>query len=95
MVYVNVLLTVKDEQDVEEIRGLLAEQGRRSRQEPGCVRFEVYHSRSDRRVFLLNEHWESAEALDVHRTAHAFTEIYVPQVLPRVERVPHPADLVE
>lgn len=95
MVRLNVILTVKDSSDVESIRELLREQSRLSRQEPGCLRFEVYHSNSDPRVFVLNEHWESAEALDVHRTAKAFKEIYEPQVIPRVERVPHPSDLIE
>ncbi len=94
MVYVNVILTVKNEADVDEIRGLLAEQGRLSRAEPGCARFEVYHSKNDRRVFLLNEHWESQAHLDEHRKATAYTTIYVPKVLPKADRVPHPADLV-
>ena len=95
MIYVNVLLTVQNAGDVEEIRGLLAEQCRLSRQEPGCRRFEVYHSQNDPQVFLLNEHWESQEALDSHRKAKAYTEIYQPKVLPRVERTPHPSVLVE
>lgn len=95
MIYVNIVLTVKDPGDVEEIRGLLAEQGRLSRAEPGCRRFEVYHSQNDPQVFLLSEHWESQEALDVHRTAKAYTQIYQPKVLPRVERTPHPSVLVE
>lgn len=95
MICINVILTVNDEADVSEIRELLAEQGRLSRAEPGCLRFEVYHSRNDPKVFILNERWESQQALDVHRAAKAFTEIYQPQVLPRVERVPHPAELVE
>jgi quinol monooxygenase YgiN len=95
MVYINVLLTVKNEREIPEIRDLLAEQCRRSRREPGCVRFEVYQSQNDPRVFLLNEHWESQAALDVHRQAAAFKEIYEPKVMPRVERVPHPSTLVE
>lgn len=95
MIYVNVLLSVKDANDVSEIRGLLAEQRRLSRQEPGCVRFEVYHSQNDPRVFLLNEHWESQAALDAHRQATAYTTIYQPKILPRVERTPHPSTLVE
>ena len=95
MICINILLTVKDAADVEEVRGLLAEQGRLSRAEPGCLRFEVYHSNNDPQVFILNERWESPEALDVHRTAKAYTEIYQPQVLPKVDRVPHPATLVE
>ncbi len=94
MIYVNVVLTLKDAADVPEIRSLLAEQCRLSRLEPGCARFEVYHSTNDQRVFILNEHWESQGALDVHRTATAYTTIYQPQVLPKVDRVPHPSELV-
>jgi quinol monooxygenase YgiN len=94
MIYANILLTVKDEKDIPEIAGLLKEQARLSREEPGCARFEVYHSQADPKFFLLTERWETAEALDVHRTARAYQEIYKPQVLPRVDRVPHPSDLI-
>ena len=95
MIYLNVVLTVKDEGDVAEIRGLLAEQCRLSRREPGCARFEVYHSQNDPKVFILNEHWESQAALDAHRLGTAYTTIYQPKVLPRVDRTPHPASRVE
>jgi quinol monooxygenase YgiN len=95
MIYANVLLTVTDETDIPAIREHLKEQGRLSRMEPGCLRFEVYHSTSDPKVFLLVERWESSAALDVHRTAKAYTEIYKPHVLPKVTRAPHPAHLVE
>jgi quinol monooxygenase YgiN len=44
MIYLNVVLTVKDTADVPEIQSLLTEQCRLSRAEPGCMRFEVYHS---------------------------------------------------
>lgn len=94
MIYINVVLTVKDAADIGEIQSLLTEQGRLSRQEPGCLRFEVYHSQTDPRVFLLNEHWADQAAIDAHRKATAYTTIYQPKVLPRVERVPHPSDLV-
>lgn len=95
MIHVNVLLTVKDEKNIDRICALLAEQGRLSRQEPGCARFEVYHSREEPRLFLLHEWWESQTALDAHRAGKAFKEIYEPQVLPLVDRVPHPSRLVE
>lgn len=95
MICLNIILTVRDENDVAEVRALLAEQGRLSRAEPGCLRFEVYHSEADPTVFILNERWESPEALDAHRRAKAFKEIYEPKVLPRVERAPHPSLLVE
>ena len=95
MIYTNVVITVKAEGDIEEIRGLLAQQRRESLKEPGCLRFEVYHSQSNRKVFLLVERWESQAALDVHRTAKAYTTIYQPKVIPKVDRVPHPSDLIE
>jgi quinol monooxygenase YgiN len=94
MVYLNVILTVKDLGDVERVRALLAEAARRSRAEPGCARFEVYHSQADARTFLLVEQWESQAHLDAHRSGSAFVEHYVPSVLPLVERMPQPSDLV-
>jgi quinol monooxygenase YgiN len=95
MIYVNVLLTVKDEADVGEIQDLLKQQCKLSREEPGCLRFEVYHSQSNARVFILVERWENQAALDVHRTATAYTTIYQPRVLPKVDRTPHLSNLVE
>ena len=95
MVNVCVQLTVKHDGDVDKVRSLLAEHGRLSRQEPGCERFEAYHSQSDPGVFILCERWESPQALDVHRTARGYTEIYQPQVLPLCDRVAHVGTLVE
>ena len=94
MLYLNIWLTVKDPADVEKVRNLLAAQGRLSRQEPGCIRFEVYQSSNDPTRFLLTERWESQAALDVHRTAQAYTTVYQPKVLPLVNREPHPSTLV-
>lgn len=93
MFYLNVWLTVKDRADVETVRNLLSEAARNSRKEPGCSRFEVYHSTSDETKFLLNEHWESQAAIDAHRTGFAYTQIYQPKVLPLVNREPHPSNL--
>lgn len=94
MVTINVILTVKNESDIDEVRALLVEHGGLSRKEPGCQRFEVYHSQADRRVFLLNEHWATQADLDTHRLAHAVKTIYQPKILPKVERTPHPSDLL-
>ena len=95
MIYVNVVLTVTDAGDIDTVRELLAEQRRRSLLEPGCARFEVYHSQADRSVFLLMEHWDTQAHLDAHREADAFKTLYEPKVLPLVDRVPHPSDKVE
>ena len=95
MFAINVILTVNDAENVSQVAGLLTEAGRLSRDEPGCLGFEVCHSRDDAQVFLLIERWESRESWEVHKTAKAFTEIYQPQVLPLVSRVPHFSDILE
>jgi quinol monooxygenase YgiN len=94
MIYLNVLLTVKNPADVERVKRLLVEAAGHSRQEPGCKRFEVYHSTADATRFMLNEHWESQASIDGHRKAHAYTQIYQPQVLPLVTREGHPSELL-
>ena len=94
MLYLNVLLTVKDRKDVETVKGLLLDAAKHSRGEPGCARFEVYHSTADETVFVLNEHWESQAAIDGHRQGHAYTQIYQPKVIPLVTRVGHPSNLL-
>lgn len=94
MLYVNIWLTVKERANIETVRELLVEQGRRSREEPGCARFEVYHSTTDDTRFLLIERWESQDAIDAHRKAYAYTQIYQPKVLPLVIREPHPSNLL-
>jgi quinol monooxygenase YgiN len=91
MLYLNVWLTVKEKGEVAKVRSLLAEAAKLSRSEPGCARFEVYHSNNDETRFLLHEQWESQADLDKHRTAQAYTTIYQPQVLPLVNREPHPS----
>ncbi len=94
MIYNNVILTVTHASDVEEVKALLAEQARRSSEEPGCERFEVYHSQADRQQFLLIEQWQTQADLDRHKQAKAFTELYIPKVIPLVSRLPHPSDLL-
>jgi quinol monooxygenase YgiN len=92
MIYNNIFLTVTDKANIELIAELLQEQGRLSREEPGCERFEVYHSNADSNVFILIEQWDSQESLDVHREAKSYLEVYKPKVLPLVDRVPHPCE---
>jgi quinol monooxygenase YgiN len=90
----NVILTVRNEADIKKVAGLLAVCGRLSRTEPGCLVYEACHSRSDPRVFMLIERWESEEAWKNHRLERAYTEFYQPQVIPLVERVAHPSELL-
>lgn len=91
----NVILTAKDAADVPKIRALLTECGRLSRQEAGCISYEACHSRNDPRVFILCERWATEADWQEHRNQRAYLEIYQPQVIPLVDRVPHPSDLLE
>ena len=91
----NIILTVKEERDIEAVRDLLCEAMRKSRSESGCERFDVYQSQSKANQFTMVEQWSSQEALDAHRQAEAYTTIYKPQVIPLVERVGHPVTLLE
>ncbi|MGB0655505.1 MAG: putative quinol monooxygenase [Pirellulales bacterium] len=95
MICMNIILTVKEERDIEAVRNLLCEAMRKSRNEFGCERFDVYQSQSKANQFTMVEHWSSQEALDAHRQAEAYTTIYKPQVIPLVERVGHPVTLLE
>ena len=95
MIYLNVLLNVQQVGNIEQVRALLQHMAIASRAEPGCERFEVYHSHNEPAVFLLVERWATQAALDQHRLAKAFREHYTPLVLPLVDRVAHPSDLVE
>ncbi len=94
MICITVLLTVKNEADIPTVEEYLARHGALSRAEPGCLRFELYHSESDPNVFILNERWETEELLAQHRLAEGYTTIYVPHVLPLVDRTPHRSTLV-
>jgi quinol monooxygenase YgiN len=94
MLYLNVLLTVKNPADVEAVKALLQEAAGHSRQEAGCERFEVYQSTTDATKFFLNEHWTDQAAIDGHRQGHAYTQIYQPRVIPLVLREGHPSNLL-
>ncbi len=95
MIILNILLTVKNPADVPKVRELLTQAGRLSRQEPGCIRFEATQSTNDETRFFLNEFWADQAAIDGHRKAEAYTTIYQPQVLPLVNREPHPSVMLE
>ena len=95
MFYINVWLTVNDPKDVSRVRELLTRCKAEARGEDGFERFAIYHSETDPRHFLLNEHWRSQADWEAHRTRKAYKEIYAPQVLPLVTREPHISSLVE
>jgi quinol monooxygenase YgiN len=91
MIYNNVILRAKDASDIGELKELLTTQAEVSLTEPGCERFEVYHSEAEPAVFLLIEWWATQKDLDTHRATSHFVSVYRPRVMPLVERFPHPS----
>jgi quinol monooxygenase YgiN len=89
IVDLTVILTAKDVAHVPELRELLATQVVLSRKEPGCVRFEALESQTVPGTFIVVERWESDAALDAHREAEAITTVYLPHIMPLVDRVLH------
>ena len=95
MFCINVLLTVKEVENVPTVRDCLAEIVKQTvGVEEGCLRLEVYQSQTEERKFLLCEHWKAKAAREGHREEPPFIEIYLEKVLPLVDREPHISDLV-
>ena len=94
MFHINVCLKVKLTEDIAEIRELLGRCQALSRQEEGCERFEVYQSQAEEDRFFLCEHWTDREAWEAHKEREAFSQLYAPLVMPRVEHEPHISSLL-
>jgi len=95
MYCLNVILTVRDSVDIPKVAELLTECGRRSRTEEGCIGYEACHSQSDPSLFILCERWASEADWQAHRDGAAVQEVYLPKVIPLVDRVPHVSTILE
>lgn len=94
MYYLNVWLKLKDPGKAEHVATMLAKAGEKSRAEEGCERWEAYQSEADPTCFLLVEQWATKEHWERHREGEAVQQIYLPEVIPHVDREPHPSRLV-
>ena len=63
--------TADDVRAADEAVAAAAERCKRAQQEPGCLQFEVFRSALYPERYVLLEHWESQEALDVHAKLNA------------------------
>lgn len=60
------------EEAVEAFRERLARHAATSRDEPGCLRFDVYQSTETAGLFWLHETYADAAALEAHRASPHF-----------------------
>ncbi|WP_456697585.1 putative quinol monooxygenase [Aeromicrobium sp. P5_D10] len=60
-----------ESEDLQDALDVYRELISKTRQEAGCIRYEILQLREDSHEFLLAEEWESQEHLDAHtRTEH-------------------------
>ena len=70
-----------------EVRSLFSTLTQESRQEPGCLMFQVHRHKTDPRRFFIYEQFKDDAALEAHRATPHFLK-YGKKELPRVaERV--------
>jgi quinol monooxygenase YgiN len=58
----------------DQVAAALLELAGPSRQEPGCILYDVCRAQADPDVLLVLEEWESQEALDAHMATPHFQE---------------------
>lgn len=82
-----IIMTVELEAaaDLKATRAAIAELVRRTREEPGCVVFEVFESQETPGRFVLWEHFTGREALDRHLAAD-YTRSYFGDEWTRITR---------
>ena len=64
---------------VDEAINLYQELVAKTRQENGCIKYELFQDVKDPAILTVIEEWESQEALDLHMKTEHFTRI-VPMV---------------
>ena len=73
MVRLNVFFTLKEGASTEDVLAITNELVAKSRQDEGCLGYELFQSTTNPKVFMFCESWECAEALDKHSKAPHFT----------------------
>jgi len=66
-----------------EVTELLSKLTSESRQEPGCVTYQVHRHRTDPRRFFIYEQYKNDAALEAHRAAPHFLQ-YAKKELPKI-----------
>lgn len=95
MFHILVILNVKRESDIKKVGGLLQEVSVTTlKEEPCCKKLDIYHSEADPSLFILCEEWNLKADWEAHREEKAYKEIYLPKVLPLVQREPHISQLI-
>ncbi len=63
------------ERKIQEVINLFKELADKSRQEPGCLSYELYQDQKDPRVMTIIEEWETLETLELHKNTDHFLKL--------------------
>ena len=86
MFYLIVAISPNSLQDAAVVGQALARMQPLCRAEAGCVRWEAYQATNGTGRYFLVEHWETEALWHAHGDGPAIQDIYLPEILPRVER---------
>lgn len=64
---------------IAKVLPLYAELLEKTRQEPGCIAYDLYHDKRDQGHFVFVEEWQDDSALDAHVASEHFQRL-VPQI---------------
>ncbi|MET8580318.1 putative quinol monooxygenase [Streptomyces collinus] len=86
-----VIVRVPESGEIPAVADALARMRPLCLAEDGCVNWEAYQSQGDPGRFVLVERWASRAHWEAHDSGDAIQKIYVPELLPRIEREVHPS----
>ncbi|MEU5418884.1 putative quinol monooxygenase [Streptomyces sp. NPDC001407] len=89
-----VIIRVPKAEDAVHVADALARMRPLCLAEDGCVSWEAYRSHEDAARFVLVERWATREHWETHGSGAAIQDIYLPEIMPRIEREVHPSSPV-
>jgi quinol monooxygenase YgiN len=85
MFNLEVIIKVREINDISNIAMALINMGVECKDEKGCLRWEAHHD-VEKNIFILIESWESKDDWEHHLTLEPFKKYYEEFILPRVTR---------
>lgn len=86
MIHILAQFSVKEDK-VSEFIELCKELVKESRQEEGCISYNLQQNREKDNHFVFVEHWKSEKAIEIHNATEHFTKI-VPMLIELCEKDP-------
>ena len=81
MIRLNAIFELKDDVSVDQLTAITNELVEKSRQDEGCLGYDLFQSTTKPQVFMFCESWENDACLEKHSNAPHFTSA-VPQIGP-------------